>query len=84
MVSRDPKDLHPLLRQAWEYLEAEWSRRHPDGPFVGLSATYRGPEAQTKAYEEGKSRLMYGQSLHNFKPAFAFDIYFHDGRGHAN
>lgn len=83
-TSRDPNDLHPKLREAWFYLKGVWEERYPDGPLVGLSATYRGPMDQSRAFAEGRSRLTYGRSLHNYKPTFAFDIFFHDGRGKAD
>jgi hypothetical protein len=78
-TSRDPADLHPLLQDAWEYLKNKWNNEHPWGPEVKLSATYRGPEDQQKAYEGGRSFAQYGSSFHNFRPAYAFDVYFDAG-----
>jgi len=75
-TSRDPADLHPELQRAWEYLRHRWEEENPDGPIVGLSATYRGPIDQQAAFDRGASRVTFGQSLHNFEPAYAFDIYF--------
>lgn len=79
-TSRDPKDLHPLLREAWEYLKARWEQENPNGPSVGLSCTYRGPHDQEAAFKSGASKARFGRSLHNFKPAYAFDIFFFRGR----
>jgi hypothetical protein len=78
-TSRDPADLHPYLQEAWDYLRTAWNDRHPEGPLVELSATYRGPVDQQKAYEEGFSNAPFGQSFHNFHPAYAFDVYFNQG-----
>lgn len=83
-TSRDPKDLHPLLREAWDHLRADFEQRFPGGPKPRLSATYRGPKDQQRAFESGRSRVRYGHSLHNFKPAYAFDIFFDNGDGTAN
>lgn len=81
-TSRDPAHLHPLLRERWEWMAQEWPKRHPTLPKPFLTATYRGPVDQGKALSEGKSRTPFGQSLHNFKPAYAFDVAFPGiGRG---
>lgn len=79
-TSRDPNDLHPLLREAWEYLRDDFKRKWPDAPEPKLSATYRGPIDQNRAFANGKSRHQYPESMHNHKPAFAFDIYFEEDR----
>lgn len=78
-TSRDPADLHLYLQEAWDYLRAQWERENPDGLYVALSATYRGPEDQQEAYESNLGPP-YGQSFHNFHPAYAFDVFFHDGQ----
>lgn len=79
-TSRKSEDLHPQLQEAWEYLRDKWESEYPSGPKVGLSCTYRGPIDQQAAYSTGTSRLKFGQSLHNYKPAFAFDVYFYRGK----
>lgn len=75
-TSRDPALLEPQLQRLWAWAEREWARRNPAGPRVFLTATHRGPVDQAKAYSEGKSRARFGESLHNFRPAFAFDVAF--------
>lgn len=35
----------------------------------------RGRDAQTRAYETGKSKAKFGQSAHNYVPAIAFDLF---------
>lgn len=35
---------------------------------------YRGRELQNKAFEEGRSQLMYPSSMHNARPSLAVDI----------
>jgi len=75
-TSRDPTLLEPQLQRLWEWAEAEWTRLNPTGPKVFLTATHRGPVDQERAFREGKSRARFGESLHNFRPAFAFDVAF--------
>lgn len=75
-TSRDAALLEPQLQRLWAYGEREWARRNPAGPRVFLTATYRGPVDQAKAYAEGKSKARFGESLHNFRPAYAFDVAF--------
>lgn len=70
--------LHPALRERWEYLVKAWRREYPRDPQPFLTATYRGPEDQQKAFVDGKSMVQFGGSLHNYKPALAFDIAFMD------
>jgi peptidoglycan L-alanyl-D-glutamate endopeptidase CwlK len=35
---------------------------------------YRGPEAQSAAFQNGTSKAMFGQSPHNYQPSMAIDI----------
>ena len=80
-TSRDPRMLHPYLQEAWEYLRGLWVAKYPQRPAVKLSATYRGPIDQNAAYDRGASPHRYPMSLHNTRPAYAFDVYFEqDGR----
>jgi peptidoglycan L-alanyl-D-glutamate endopeptidase CwlK len=83
-TSRDPADLHPLLRERYEYMMARWADEYPMYPKPFLTATYRGPIDQRKAKTEGKSKVDFGFSLHNFKPAYAFDLAFLHAQGHAD
>jgi len=75
-TSRNPEDLYPLLQEAWNYLRDKWNAEHSYGPEVRLSATYRGPIDQEKAFLGGRSNAQFGQSFHNFHPAYAFDVFF--------
>ena len=84
-TSRDPSLLHPDLKERWEYMQDRWKEKHPDLPLPILTATYRGPKDQEKAFSEGRSRARFGQSLHNFKPSYAFDVAFINSKwGHAD
>lgn len=76
MPSRDPHDLHPELRKRWEWMRAEWKRRHPDAPQPFLTTTHRPANEQQALVNAGKSRAKPMQSLHNFQPALAFDVAF--------
>lgn len=83
--SRNPNALEPSLRERWYYLRDWWHERHPDGPFVALSQTTRSEEDQGRQVTGRTSKLAWPKSLHNWFPACAFDIYFHqDGAAHWN
>ena len=81
VTSRDPNKLHAALRLRWEWMRDEWQRRYPDAPQPFLTCTYRSPDEQTRLVNEGKSRALPGQSLHNYEPAYAFDVAFRVGSG---
>lgn len=76
MVSRDEKDLHTLLLERWQHMQKTWKEKHVDKAQPFLTCTYRSPEEQAKLVASGKSRAQPGQSLHNYKPALAFDVAF--------
>ncbi len=76
MASRSADDLHEPLRERWEWMRDEWRKRHPEGPQPFLTATYRTKEEQADLYAKGRSNALPGESLHNFLPAFAFDVAF--------
>ena len=83
-TSRDLGLLHPMLRDAWKYLRDDYMQKWPDSPVPRISATYRGPIDQAAALAAGRSRHKYGDSMHNHKPSYAFDIYFDRGDGTAD
>ena len=76
MVSRDAKDLHPLLLERWQHMQRTWQEKYPDKAKPFLTCTYRSPDEQAKLVASGKSRAQPGQSLHNYQPALAFDVAF--------
>ena len=76
MPSRDPNDLHPQLRERWEWMRDEWARRHPDAPTPFLTCTHRPASEQQALYDKGLSHAKPMQSLHNLMPAWAFDVAF--------
>ena len=83
MASRDRKDLNYLLVEAFDKAVKLFSEKHPDLPIPFLTCTYRSNEEQNKLYEQGvkdpKKKVTNakgGQSPHNYKPSFAFDIAF--------
>lgn len=59
--------LHPLLRSIVDDAIKEID-------FKILDAT-RGRAAQTKAFLQGKSKVKFGQSAHNYVPAIAVDLF---------
>lgn len=77
-ISRDPEDLHPKLRERWEWLVDVWKEQYPNKPVPKLSCTYRDKTAQIRVYTSGKSNANWKESLHNYKPAYALDFYFQE------
>ena len=76
MASRDINLLHPSLKFAWLWLEANWKKQYPDRPQPFITATYRSHEEQQEKFDSGASKALPGQSLHNYSPAYAFDVAF--------
>lgn len=81
-------DLHPELLKRWRQAKAEYARRFPNLPQPFLTQTYRSFEEQARLYAQGRTapgRIVTnarpGESLHNYRPALAFDIAFQDGKG---
>jgi peptidoglycan L-alanyl-D-glutamate endopeptidase CwlK len=81
MVSRNPNDLHVPLRERLEIARVKFAEQYPTLPQPFLTCTHRSPDEQIKLVKEGKSKAQPGQSLHNYLPAFAFDIAFKDSKG---
>lgn len=94
MASRDIKDLDKTAAQAFELAIARYNEKFPTGPKPFLTCTHR-PDAEQNAdflkgrdeaghiIDKGKivTNARAGQSPHNYKPAFAWDIAFTDSRG---
>lgn len=83
MPSRSIEDLHPTLKNVWGAASQKWEEIYPDLPSVFLTCTYRSNEEQNELYAQGRTkkgkivtRAKAGQSPHNYKPSFAFDIAF--------
>jgi hypothetical protein len=81
MVSRDVNDLHPTLKERWVFLSQLWKKKYPKDPQPFLTCTWRSNDEQQNLYDMGKSLAKPGQSLHNYKPSFAFDVAFKDEQG---
>ena len=85
--SRDPKDLHPELAKRWQLAkDAYTATQKPGDPQVFLTQTYRNDADQAADYAKGRTKpgkvvtnAKPGQSLHNYLPAYAFDIAFKKG-----
>jgi peptidoglycan LD-endopeptidase CwlK len=75
-TSRDPSLLEPQLRERWLFMQRKWADLYPGLPTPFLTCTHRGQEDQERAFREGRSKAHFGHSLHNFLPAYAFDIAF--------
>lgn len=76
MASRNPDDLYEPLRKRWEWMRDEWKRVYPDKPQPFLTATKRSMQEQADLFLSGDSLARPGHSLHNFEPAYAFDVAF--------
>lgn len=93
-MSRNKKDLNPILVAAFDKAVAIWPVKHPELPHPFLTCTNRSDEEQNKTFFIGRDatgkvldkRLIVtnaraGQSPHNYNPSAAFDIGFVDSRG---
>ena len=83
MASRDIKDLHHVCAEAHTLASALYKERFPNDPQPFLTCTHRDNEEQTELYAQGKTKpgkivnqAKAGQSPHNYKPSFAWDIAF--------
>lgn len=72
-MSRDPRHLHPALREFWDVLAVEVKRRL--GLTIFLTCTYRSNAAQDALYAKGRTvpgakvtKARAGQSPHNVPP----------------
>ena len=81
------ENLHPGLKERWQKAKAVWDDKHPHGPMVILTCTYRSPQEQEALYAQGRTKpgqrvtnARGGQSLHNYFPALAFDVGFLRGK----
>lgn len=88
MSSRDPNDLHPILKERWYDAQEAYVQEYPALPQPFLVQTYRSVDDQNADYAKGRTvpgkiitNAKGGQSLHNYMPALAFDIAFKDSKG---
>lgn len=75
-TTRDIEDLEWQIKQIAKECLSEYQRLYPDKPRPIITCTYRDAIDQEKAYKAGTSKARFGQSLHNYYPALAFDIAF--------
>lgn len=85
-MSRELKDLHPILVDVWQKAEKQWYIIYPDEPKPIITCTNRTNEEQAKLYNSGRTvsgkiltNAKPGQSPHNYLPSYAFDIAFIKG-----
>lgn len=78
MASRDLKDLHFILSDAYPKAEAKFKELHPSLPQPFRTCTYRSNEEQDQLFLQKPkvTKAKAGQSPHNYTPSFAFDIAF--------
>jgi peptidoglycan L-alanyl-D-glutamate endopeptidase CwlK len=83
MPSRSKQDLNVTLVTAFEQAVREYERLYPEAPQPFLTCTYRSDAEQEALFAKGRTEkgskvtnARAGQSPHNFKPSFAFDIAF--------
>ena len=77
MTTRNMSYLEPTLRAYLQKALDKWNATHDIK--VGVSTTFRDAIDQEAAFKAGTSKARFGQSLHNFTPAYAADIYFYVG-----
>jgi hypothetical protein len=80
MASRDETLMHPELLKRWHWLRDEFRKKYPNAPEPRLSCTYRSNAEQEQEYARGMSKARAGQSLHNYTPCYAFDVFFNDDK----
>lgn len=81
MPSRDPNDLCPELQEFWPKLKAAYEAKFPNRR-IFLTCTYRSVEEQASIFAQNdktghiltKCDGIKMKSLHNYKPARAFDF----------
>ena len=75
MASRDLKDAHKELRDAFDTLSYRFSAWFPGWNLIVVT-TYRSPEEQAVEFRAGRSRLdgTVKKSHHNVKPSNALDV----------
>lgn len=78
MASRDKKDLHTELVDAYNKAADKYKNLYPNEPQPFITCTYRSNEEQDKLYNSKPkvTNAKAGQSPHNYNPSFAFDIAF--------
>ena len=79
--SRNIKDAHKILQDAWLFASTQWDVLYPKSPKPFITCTTRGEASQKAALASGASKAKFGQSAHNFSPSFAFDIAFKNEKG---
>jgi len=75
--------LNPVLRERMQMLFDLYKAKYPNAPQPKISQTVRSRSDQNKDYAKGRSapgpivsNAKSGESLHNYKPALAFDVFF--------
>jgi peptidoglycan L-alanyl-D-glutamate endopeptidase CwlK len=81
--SRNPELMHPLLKERVFSAFKTYESIYPNDPVPFVTDVYRNREDQERAFKEKKSNARFGQSLHNYIPAYAVDVAFKDNRGRA-
>lgn len=83
--SRDPMLLLPELKNRMELLFAAYLAKYPDAPQPKISQTTRSASDQSLDYAKGRTapgsiitNAKPGQSLHNYQPGLAFDVFFEE------
>lgn len=72
LIENDPRRLSPALFCVWLEVRARVLKER--GWHLFLTQTHRDADAQTRAFEAGRSRAKWGESWHNFDPALALDF----------
>jgi peptidoglycan L-alanyl-D-glutamate endopeptidase CwlK len=77
-MSRDIKDLHFILSDAYPKAEAKFKELYPNLPQPFRTCTYRSNEEQEQLFLQKPkvTNAKAGESPHNYIPSMAFDIAF--------
>lgn len=78
MPSRSKQDLHPLLVAAYDKAARYYADLNPTAPQPFITCTHRTNEEQEQLFKQRPkvTNARAGQSPHNYKPSYAFDIAF--------
>lgn len=78
MASRDKKDLHHILANAYDKAVVQYTDKYPTAPKPFYTCTFRSGEEQNELFKKRPkvTNAKAGQSPHNYIPSLAFDLGF--------
>jgi peptidoglycan L-alanyl-D-glutamate endopeptidase CwlK len=78
MPSRSKSDLNSILSVAYDRAVDKYQKLYPSSPQPFITCTHRSDEEQEELFKKRPkvTNARAGQSPHNYKPSYAFDIAF--------